>query len=211
MSKYLEAAIRYAGINRIEEYPYPEAAIREALLNAIAHKDYGSGNPIQIKVSDHGIIFWNAGQLPEAWTVDNLLKEHPSIPFNPDIATAFFRAGLIEAWGRGTLKILRECQNAGLPTPIFAYDPSGFRIEFKKRSEKKSEKKSEKRSEKRSEKILELMKANRLITIAELAESLAIATRNIEKHIAKLKEDHRIERVGPDKGGYWEVLDTIGD
>jgi ATP-dependent DNA helicase RecG len=150
------------------------------LLNAIAHKDYGSGNPIQIKVSDHGIIFWNAGQLPEAWTVANLLKEHPSIPFNPDIATAFFRAGLIEAWGRGTLKILRECQNAGLPTPIFAYDPSGFRVEFQKSSEKSSEKKSEKRSEK----ILELMKANRLITIAELAESLAIATRNIEKHIA---------------------------
>ena len=66
---------------------------------------------------------------------------------------------------------------------------------------------SEKKSEKRSEKILVLMKANRLITIAELAESLAIATRNIEKHIAKLKEDHRIERVGADKGGYWEVLD----
>lgn len=208
MSKYLEAAIRYAGINRIEEYPYPEAAIREALLNAVAHKDYGSGNPIQIKVSDHGIIFWNAGQLPEAWTVANLLKEHPSIPFNPDIATAFFRAGLIEAWGRGTLKILRECQNAGLPTPIFSYDPSGFRVEFQKRSEKRSEKKSEKRSEKRSEKILELMKANRLITIAELSESLAIATRNIEKYIAKLKEDKRIERVGADKGGYWEVLDT---
>jgi ATP-dependent DNA helicase RecG len=52
------------------------------------------------------------------------------------------------------------------------------------------------------------MKANRLITIAELAENLAIATRNIEKHIAKLKEDQRIERVGADKGGYWEILDT---
>ncbi len=119
LSKYLEAAIRCAGISRIEEYPYPEPALREALLNAIAHKDYGSGNPIQIKVYDDRITFWNAGQLPETWTVADLLKEHPSIPFNPDIATAFFRAGLIEAWGRGTLKIIRECKEAGLPRLLF--------------------------------------------------------------------------------------------
>jgi ATP-dependent DNA helicase RecG len=199
MSKYLEAAIRYARINRIEEYPYPEPAIREALLNAIAHKDYGSGNPIQIKVSDHGIIFWNAGQLPEAWTIDNLLKEHPSIPFNPDIATAFFRAGLIEAWGRGTLKIIRECQNSGLPSPIFSYDPSGFRVEFQKSSVKSSVK------------IMEQMRANRFITIPELAKMLNVSTRTIEKQIVNLKENRRIERVGPDKGGYWEVLDTKGE
>ncbi|MBK9492912.1 MAG: HTH domain-containing protein [Haliscomenobacter sp.] len=55
------------------------------------------------------------------------------------------------------------------------------------------------------------MKANRLITIAELAENLAMSTRTIEKQIAKLKEDHRIERIGADKGGYWEVLDTTED
>jgi predicted HTH transcriptional regulator len=112
MSKYLEAQIRYEGVSRIEEYPYPEPALREALLNAIAHKDYGSGNPIQIKVYEDRINFWNAGQLPDSLTVDSLMTDHPSIPFNPDIATAFFRAGLIEAWGRGTLKIIEECRNA---------------------------------------------------------------------------------------------------
>jgi ATP-dependent DNA helicase RecG len=112
MSKYLEAQIRYEGVSRIEEYPYPEPALREALLNAIAHKDYGSGNPIQIKVYEDRINFWNAGQLPDSLTVDSLMTDHPSIPFNPDIATAFFRAGLIEAWGRGTLKIIEECGNA---------------------------------------------------------------------------------------------------
>lgn len=51
------------------------------------------------------------------------------------------------------------------------------------------------------------MKANRLITTAELSENLAISTHTIEKHIAKLKEDHRIERIGADKGGHWEVLE----
>lgn len=57
--------------------------------------------------------------------------------YQMDIATAFFRAGLIEAWGRGTLKIVRECKNAGLPAPFFTFDLSGFRIEFKKKFGKK--------------------------------------------------------------------------
>ncbi len=169
LSKYLEAAIRYAGLSRIEEYPYPEPALREALLNAIAHKDYGSGNPIQVRVYDDRITFWNAGQLPETWTVADLLKEHPSIPFNPDIATTFFRAGLIEAWGRGILKIVRECKDAGLPAPVFAYDLSGFRIEFKKSSGKSSGK------------IIELIKSNGSFTIPELADQLKISTRAVEK------------------------------
>jgi len=166
LSKYLEAQIRYQGIGRIEEYAYPEPALREALLNAIAHKDYSSGVPIQIKVYDDKIIFWNAGQLPESWTVANLLKEHPSIPYNPDIATTFFRAGLIEAWGRGTIKIVNTCKKVGLSAPEFSYDASGFRIGFKKVSGKMSGK--------TSGKILELIKGNAVITIPELAKQLDV-------------------------------------
>jgi ATP-dependent DNA helicase RecG len=63
------------------------------------------------------IIFWNEGQLPENWTIENLLTKHPSKPYNPDIANALFRSGYIESWGRGTLKIIKECERAGLPQP----------------------------------------------------------------------------------------------
>lgn len=136
-----------------------------------------------------------------------MLKEHPSIPFNPDIATAFFRAGLIEAWGRGTLKIVRECKEAGLPAPVFAYDLSGFRIEFKKGSEKGSVKSSGKGSVKSSGKIIELVKSNGLLTIPELANHLGISTRAVEKQIAKLKAENRIKRVGSLRGGHWEVVE----
>jgi len=97
LTKYMKAEIRYEGINRIEEYPFPEDALREALLNAIAHKDYSSGSPIQVSVYEDKIMFWNDGQLPENWTIDKLLKKHPSQPYNPDIANIFFRAGLIES------------------------------------------------------------------------------------------------------------------
>ena len=131
-TKYIKAKISYEGINRIEKYEYPKEAVREALLNAIAHKDYSGGVPIQISVYKDKIIFWNEGQLPENWTVQNLMEKHASRPYNPDIANALFRSGYIESWGRGTLKIIKECKQAGIPEPIFSYDSSDISVEFRK-------------------------------------------------------------------------------
>ena len=70
--------------------------------------------------------------MPESWTIQNLLTKHPSKPFNPDIANALFRSGYIESWGRGTLKMIKECEQAELPQPIYSYDMSGFFVEFRK-------------------------------------------------------------------------------
>jgi ATP-dependent DNA helicase RecG len=131
-TKYIKAEISYEGINRVEKYEYPKEAIREALLNAIAHKDYSGGVPIQISVYRDKIIFWNEGQLPENWTIKNLLVKHASRPYNPDIAIALFRSGYIESWGRGTIKIIKECKQAGIPEPVFSYDSSDITVEFKK-------------------------------------------------------------------------------
>jgi len=131
-TKYIKAIISYEGINRVENFEYPKDAVREALLNAIAHKDYSGGVPIQISVYSDKIIFWNEGQLPENWTVKNLLEKHASRPYNPDIANALFRSGYIESWGRGTIKIIRECKLAGIPEPVFSYDSSDISVEFRK-------------------------------------------------------------------------------
>ena len=131
-TKYIKAPISYEGINRVETYEYPKDAVREALLNAIAHKDYSSGVPIQISVYTDKIIIWNEGQLPENWTVKNLLEKHASRPYNPDIANALFRSGYIESCGRGILKIIRECKQAGIPEPVFSYDSSDISVEFRK-------------------------------------------------------------------------------
>jgi len=131
-TKYSKAIISYEGINRVEKYEYPKDAVREALLNAIAHKDYSGVVPIQISVYSDKIIFWNEGQLPENWTVKNLLEKHASRPYNPDVANALFRSGYIESWGRGTLKMIRECKLVGLPEPVFSYESSDISVEFRK-------------------------------------------------------------------------------
>jgi ATP-dependent DNA helicase RecG len=131
-TKYIKSSISYEGLNRVEKYEYPKDAVREALLNAVSHKDYSDGVPIQISVYNDKIIFWNDGQLPENWTIENLSVKHPSKPYNPDIANALFRSGYIESWGRGTLKMINECIQFGIPKPNYFYDMSGCWVEFRK-------------------------------------------------------------------------------
>lgn len=105
-TKYLIYRISYEGISRRETPQFPVEAVRESLMNCVAHKDYASAVPIQISVFPDHITFWNAGQLPESWTTDKLFESHPSTPYNPLIANAFFRSGDIESWGRGYKRIL---------------------------------------------------------------------------------------------------------
>jgi ATP-dependent DNA helicase RecG len=99
------------------------------VLNALIHKDYSSGAPIQIRVYRDKLRISNAGELPPSWTAETLLKTHDSRPPNPDIANAFFRAGLIEAWGRGYEKIREACREAGAPEPTVAME-GGLRVEW---------------------------------------------------------------------------------
>ena len=107
----------------------PDAALREAVLNAVIHKDYARGTPIQISVYPNKLMLWNPGHLPEDWSIAKLEGKHPSVPPNPDIANAFFRAGMIEAWGRGIQKIKDACRAEGAPMPLLRLD-DGMWIEF---------------------------------------------------------------------------------
>lgn len=115
---------------RVETYPYPEEALREAVTNAFAHKDYSSGIPIQTSVYENKLIIWNEGQIPTDWSLEKFVSKHPSKLFNPNIANTFFRAGLIETWGRGIFKIIDACVKDRLKKPIFRTDFGGLFIEF---------------------------------------------------------------------------------
>jgi len=118
-TKYLKGTISYEGISRIETYPYPREAIREAVLNAIAHKNYAALIPIQIQIFADKMIISNDCVLPEDWTMEDFLGKHRSRPYNPLIANAFYRAGYIESWGRGIMKIREACKNAGNQEPTY--------------------------------------------------------------------------------------------
>ena len=130
-TKYLTKKISYNGIHRIETLEYPFEALREAIINAIIHKDY-TGPFIQISVFEDKLMIWNPGSLPDEITIEDLKKPHSSYPRNPKLADIFFKGGLIEAWGRGTLRIINSCKEMGLPHPDFKILNGGFCITFYK-------------------------------------------------------------------------------
>jgi len=125
--KFLIRSIGFEGMHRIEKGVYPLAAIREMLLNALVHRNY-MGAPIQIRVYDDKISIWNEGTLPAGLTLAALKRSHSSRPRNPIIADVSFKGGYIDAWGRGTIKILDTCKEAELPEPEMLELDGGFSI-----------------------------------------------------------------------------------
>lgn len=208
-TKYLKAIITYEGVQRIESFPISELAFREALVNAVVHKDYSSQQTIQISVYADKLLMWNAGDLPQDWTIDTLMQKHNSEPHNPSIAAPFFLAGYIESWGRGIEKIIEESQKFNGVTPQFRW-LNGLWVEFYFSTDKGSpnglgEKLGKKLGE-TQQNIIKLMENNPKIAITALASELGISTTTIEKHIKTLKEQNIIQRIGGAKGGYWEIL-----
>lgn len=126
-SKYLISPIHYEGIQRVENLEIPEDVLREMLCNAIVHKDYQSVT-IQMKVYNDRIVLWNPGKLPDDLPFEKLFSEHHSHVRNPNIAHAFYRAGLIEAWGRGIEKICEGLSAASLQPPKFEQVEGGINV-----------------------------------------------------------------------------------
>jgi ATP-dependent DNA helicase RecG len=111
---------------------YPEAAVREALINAFAHRDYAaSSGGVSIHIFPRRLEIWNSGPLPEGVTDETLSKGQISILRNPDIAHVLYLRGLMEKAGRGSVLMVRQCLDAGLPAPVWRSDPQlGVTVTF---------------------------------------------------------------------------------
>lgn len=105
---------------RLDDPLYPPAALREALANALCHRDYSiGGGAVSIAIYDDRLEISSTGVLPFDLTPDDLTRPHPSRPWNPLIAQVLYRRGIIEAWGRGTIKMAELTEQAGLVSPEF--------------------------------------------------------------------------------------------
>ena len=124
-TKYTRGLLCHDSIDRVETFPVPREAMREAVINAVIHRDYASPTTIQIRVREDRISIWNAADLSAEWTAALLAGEMSSRPGNPRIAHAFFRVGMIEARGRGIRRIVDICRKAGNPTPTWRLDAGG--------------------------------------------------------------------------------------
>lgn len=130
--KYLMSEYRFEGLYRKEILEYPPEALREAIINAVIHRDYVGSAHTQIKINSDHLWIWNDGTLPPGMMLDDLKKSHGSKPRNKLLADVFFKASLIEAWGRGTIKMVKDCIEAGLPEPEYREEQGGFAVYFYK-------------------------------------------------------------------------------
>ena len=212
-SKYLKTPIHYEGLQRVEELEIPETALRELLYNAIIHRDY-MGDETQMKVYDDHIWIWNAGELPLGYNTESLQREHRSILRNKTIASIFFQAGFIEHWGRGFDKVQAAFETCNIPFPQVENQFGGTSIYIQRETEaqettEKSTLKGTLKSTLKgtSKKIVDIVEDNPNVTIAQVAELLQMNIRGIAKHFQRLQQQGILRRIGPDKGGHWEVLE----
>ncbi len=217
--KYMKAMISYDGLQRVERYFVPKEALREALLNAICHKDYSSGIPIQVSVYKDKLYIANCGHLPENLTVEKLMSKHSSEPYNPHIAHVFYLAGMIESWGRGIEKICEACQTEKSNLPVYTINDRELMVKFSAMGNEWSSDSNDTVNKDLLGSLPSKLPSNIEITYKAICDDphasnqeLAVRTnqseRTIRNHTAKLKEMNFIKRIGSDKTGHWEIVDN---
>jgi len=133
LKQFISVRYEIKDFQREDIWDYPIPALREAVLNALTHRDYFNiANFILIKVYDDHIWFSNPGGLPEGIAIEELKKPHGSFLRNPLIAKVFYLAGFIEQYGSGTVRMVEWMKEAGLPEPEYKEEMGGFSVYFYK-------------------------------------------------------------------------------
>ncbi|SFI15352.1 ATP-binding protein [Planctomicrobium piriforme] len=181
-----------SGLKRTDRPAYPEAAMREGLVNALVHRDYANfSGGIAIDMYPGRLVIWNSGSLPSGITIGDLKREHPSMPRNPDIAQVFFLRGFMERVGRGTQKILDECKEAGLPVPTWTANDAGVTLTFHNKLGRSSTKLNL-----RQKKLLEESKPGDVLKLGEYCERFAISDRQARRDLGDLLQNGWLDREG---------------
>jgi ATP-dependent DNA helicase RecG len=224
--KNIKRSAKIEGLYRTEKYEYPEKAIREALVNALCHRDYSRrGADIKFAIFDNRLEITSPGGLPPNVAIEDLGTGVSELR-NKIIGKILNEAGLIEGYGTGILRIRKYFEEKGLVQPEFRdnngffkaifYSPTIEEVEIKGREAEREVETTFGEIEKEVEKltanqkmILELIKKDPHISKNEMSNVIGIRTSSIDKNIKTLKEKMYLERTGPAKGGYWKLIKII--
>jgi len=225
--RHINRSATVEGVYTKKKWEYPVKAIREAIRNAVVHRDYSlSGKDVKIAIYDDMIEITNPGKLLPSIDYSKMYDRQSDVR-NKVLAPVFKHLGIIDQWGNGLQLIgdeLAEYPNIKLHwkevgiqfqvqfvnsnfTGIADIDtasepPSGIDESIQKSTHKRVQK----NTHKTRDKIIDLMVKNKDITIHEIAKTINISIKGVEYQIAKLKKENIIKRTGSDKSGYWEVI-----
>ena len=195
-------------IERIDVPLYPPFATREALANALCHRDYSiGGGSVGIAIYDDRLEVTSSGSLHFGLTPEKLFAPHESRPWNPLIARTFYRRGIIEAWGSGTLKMAEMASNAGLPVPEIEDDGGSVTVRFRHGRVVPQQRKSEFSPSQRRVEVLALLdKLEDGLTSHEIHSLLgpSVSKRQVRRALEELKSRKLVSSPGRGRSGRWK-------
>lgn len=175
--------------------------------NAIIHRDYSvRGTSIMVEVHEDRVVIKNPGGFPSG--MDQSKLGNLSVRRNELIADIFARMHRVERMGSGFKRIRENMDAAHLPFPAIESDHFFF-ITFNRpgfKQEKGVQKSVQKGAQKNAQKILDIIKQNGSVTRAELAQQIGLSDSGVKKQLKTLQQQGVLRRIGPDKGGHWEII-----
>lgn len=202
------ADIKPGKIRRNEEWEYPPDALREAVINALCHRDYRSSGNVQVRIFPRKMTIINPGSLAPQLSIESLKTEHLSLPRNALIAQVLFLAGYIEQWGSGTNHMIESCRVQNLPEPEFEETENTFLVTFKRLTLFKyiEEKIS---LNVRQKQVVEYLLNNPHITTTENAEFYNCTLKIAQRDLAELASVEIVEKSGKTRGAFYTLHDSL--
>ena len=186
-------------------------------MNAHCHRNMTDESCVQVAIYDDSLEVTSPGGLYNGLTFEEALQGHSKLR-NRTIANVFSQIGLIEAWGTGLQRIQKAAKEYGLAEPEFIEMPESFRVNLYRTSltaadhrqnvgdvsANDGEKSANDGDAKAS--VLRLITDNKKASASEIAKTLSVTQRTVERYIRELREEGRLMRHGSARGGYWEVI-----
>ena len=207
--KHINLGAEINGLYRKETYELPPSAIREAIANAVTHRNYMERACIQVCVYDDRVEITSPGMLYGDLTIDMIKRGRTRIR-NAAIAEAFGRMYVIEGWGTGIRRMIDACKEYGVQEPVFTEVGTDFRVEFFRKTLSVRTDRTDNRTEnltQKQEQIIALIRDNPEISTTAMAKALSCSRSTVSEAIKELKNKKIVERVGSDRKGYWKILD----
>lgn len=208
--KHINLGAEINGLYRKESYELPPSAIREAIANAVTHRNYMDRACIQVCVYDDRVEITSPGMLYGGLTID-MIKNGRTRIRNAGIAEVFGRMYVIEGWGTGIRRMIDACKEYGVPEPVLTEVGTDFRVEFFRKKFSVRTERTDSRTDdvtQRQKQILMLIRENPEVSTTTMAKALSCSRSTISEAIKELKNKKIIVRVGSDRKGYWKIIEN---
>lgn len=204
---------KIVGMRREEHLEIPAEALREALINALCHRDYSNPRAsVSLAIYSDRVEIVNPGRFPTQLTPENIKRQHDSYPYNIKIAQVLYQTTYLENWGSGVMRMMDLCKAQHMANPDYQLGENTVTIIFRRRNDSQSDSQndSQKSLNERQKKIVMLMRNDQHISVGSIAVKLSLSAPTIYREIKKINTVSELYWDGSSKTGHWAgaVLDS---